>query len=142
MSARNAGLALAAAALLALAGCRIASFGPRVDDFELTHSGRGITTRIMLQDRATIDGELLALQDDDGLLLLTAEPAILSLPWRAVRHARFPQLRVEVSHGRAPDARDRETLRRVSRHPEGLDDARLRTLLDAYGLAEVREVTP
>ena len=139
MSARA--LGIVAVVALALAGCRVASFGPRVEDFELSHSGRGIATRVLLDDRSTLDGELLALRDD-GMLVITAEPEIVAVPWRAVRQARFDQLRIEVSHGRAPNSADRETLRRVSRHPEGLDDARLRELLAAYGLADVREVRP
>ena len=141
MSARVIRSALLAVALLALGGCRVPGFGPRVDDFELANSGRGIATRVMLQDRTTFEGELLALRND-GMLLLTAEPAIVAVPWRAVRQARFHQLRIEVSHGRAPEAAERETLRRVSRHPEGLDDTRVRALLEACEIDAVREVQP
>ena len=133
-------LAPLALALLA-ASCQIGSFGPRVGAFEPAHTGRGVMTSVLLRDRSRIDAELLVARED-GMLLLTGAPEVVYLPWAAVRQATFRQLRLEVSHYRAPERNELITLRHVSRHPQGLDDARLRTLLDAYGLAAVRAVTP
>lgn len=132
---------LTAGLLLGVAACQIASFGPRVEDFGPAHSGRGVSTDLMLTDRTTFDAELLELRDQ-GLLLLTDEPAIIFVPWDRVRHASFEDLRQTISHQRAPEPEVLDRLRLVARYPQGLDDAQLHLLLDAHGQAQVREERP
>lgn len=137
LGARLGGVMLAGL-LLATGGCRVGSFGPKLDDFAPAHSGRGVITHILLPDASPTGGELLAVRDS-GLLVLTAEPAVVLFHWSAVRHATFDDLAATVSHRRPPAADVLERLRLVSRHPQGIDGAQLRALLDAYGLDAMRE---
>lgn len=131
-------LTLAVGLLLASAACQVASFGPRVEEFGPAHSGRGVMTDLMLTDRTTFIAELLEVREQ-GLLLLTDEPAMVFVPWEGVRHASFDDLRETIGHQRGPEPAVVDRLRLVARYPQGLDDAQLRTLLDAYGQAQVRE---
>lgn len=127
-----------AALLLTIGGCRLISFGPKVDDFAPAHSGRGVLTRLLQFDAGRVGGELLEVREA-GLLVLTAEPAIVFFPWATIRHATFDDIRTTLSHGDVPGGATRDELRLVSRYPQGLDEAQLRALLEAYGLDAVRQ---
>lgn len=127
-----------AALLLTIGGCRVGTYGPKVDDFAPAHSGRGVMTRLLQFEAGRVGGELLEVREA-GLLVLTAEPAIVFFPWATIRHATFEDVPATLSHGDVPDDATRDGLRLVSRHPHGLDEAQLRALLDAYGLDAVRE---
>ena len=135
---RIVGATAVVALLLPIGGCRVGSFGPKVDDFAPARSGRGVTTRILQFEAGRVGGELLEVREA-GILVLTAEPAIVFFPWATIRHATFDDVRATLSHGDVPGGATREELRLVSRYSQGLDQAQLRALLDAYGLDAVRE---
>jgi hypothetical protein len=124
-------LALLAAAA---AGCH---YGPRIETFEPARSPEGIHVKLDLQAGATvseISGELLAVRED-GLLLNvpTDRGATFRSPRRvtlvAYRYVRKVDARPLSDQSPATSVADRETLRRLSRFPQGLSTELLDALM-------------
>ena len=134
-------------------GC---SYGTTTEKFRLTHSPRGIETRITTSD-AEFAGELIEIREA-GLVLLSekmfsltrngtieaAERRLRLIPYAAVRRSRFEQLgrRVSINDGRAPTSGGRERLRLVSRFPQGLSQETLSQLLEEHGQTELAGIQP
>jgi hypothetical protein len=125
-----------------LTGCTL---GPRLDEFPFTRRPEGVDVDASGR-QGSVAGELLAVQDT-GLLLLMTPPGttgkrVVLLPYEAIREAHFGKLgeAYELKEGQPPGARTRERLQRVSRFPQGLSEAVLGQLLEAYGQAEVEKV--
>jgi hypothetical protein len=133
---------LASLLLALLAACVL---GPHVDEFPPARRPEGVDINVS-SPHGSLAGELLDVRDA-GLLLLAAPATatgkrVVLLPYGAIRAARFAKLGAgyELKDGQPPTAATRERLQRVSRFPQGLSDAVLRALLDAYGQAEVEKV--
>jgi hypothetical protein len=122
------------------AGCRVASFGPRVSTFEPAHSPRGVAARVEAGGER-LDGELLLVGPEDIHVL--ADDEIVRIAYAAITRATFHQVPDAGFGGRRtpPDDTLRQ-LRLVSRFPFGLADDVLARLLEFHGQDEPRAVVP
>ena len=122
------------------AGCRIASFGPRVATFEPAHSPRGVAARVEAGGER-LDGELLHVGPEDILLL--ADDRIVRVAYAAITRATFHQMPdAGFGGGRTPQDDTLRQLRLVSRFPFGLADDVLARLLEFHGQDSPRSVVP
>jgi hypothetical protein len=137
-------LALLAAAA---AGCH---YGPRIETFEPARNPEGIQVKLDLQAGPTvgeISGELLAVREDGLLLNVLSNPAAGFGSTREVTLVAYRYIRkVDASplsdQSPVTSAADRETLRRVSRFPQGLSTELLDALMVAQGQAALAVVGP
>jgi hypothetical protein len=144
-----------AAVLLLASSLPACHVGIGVDRFAPAQRPEGIAATLWLDGRRTLAGELLE-ASDAGLLLLSdrgpqadggrppAEGAppkarVVSVPYAAIRKATFAQLFFEARGAWHPR---RETLRRVSRFPQGLTPELRERLLAAHGQAAPEEMLP
>jgi len=123
-----------AAAALLLAGCY---FGQTAAKFEPALGPRGVSTTITTPSKNVI-GELIEV-GDEGLLVDTAQGVAL-VPYAIIRDGAFAQTGIRIQGGHAPSVSTREKLRLLSRFPQGLSPALLKTLLEAHGQTEVTRV--
>ncbi len=136
---------------LAIAGCHA---GTQIENFEHARQPEGISTSIELRDgiaeRERVEGEILEVRED-GLLLNARENAegpvvkrhVVFVPYAAMVNVRLEKLKLSVLGNKnnwyESDAslksleRDRETLRLLSRFPQGLSRPLLDELLEAEG---------
>jgi hypothetical protein len=144
---------------LAITGCQ---FGPKIEHFEQARRPEGTTVSIELlrsgiTEGGRIEGELLEVQEE-GLLLNTREAReggvvkrhLVFVPYTVVQFVGIEQLNVrmwmEEDTGAEGDARprsrerDRETLRLLSRFPQGLSAPLLEALLAAEGQTNVEVI--
>jgi len=142
------GIALALAlAILPIAGCHV---GPQIEQTDLGRKPHGAAVVVQLKakpmaKKAEHQGELLAVRDD-GLVLLKEEgvsgaPRIVLIPWNIVYRASaidLPGVAVRTSQGAAQRGKSTETLRNVSRFPQGLSPTLAGQLLARYGQSEVK----
>lgn len=126
--------AIVPALALLLSGCY---FGQTAAKFEPALGPRGVSTTITTPWR-NVTGDLIEV-GDEGLLLDTAEGVAL-VPYATIRDGAFAQTGIRIQGGHAPGASTREKLRLLSRFPQGLSPALLKTLLEAHGQAEVTRV--
>jgi len=117
-------------------------YGPSIGKFPPARSPEGVDVAAV-SGHGPVTGELLEV-GEAGLLLLEAPPTVtrqrvVLLRYEAIREARFDKLgaRYALKGGQPPTPAERERLQRVSRFPQGLTEALLRRLLDAYGQAEI-----
>jgi hypothetical protein len=123
---------LIVAALALLPACTV---GPSTATFRPAHQPAGIEAKLTVGNRAPITSELLEVQPT-ALLVRNGREVIL-VPLAAIRSASFPQAFV-MFDGRNPfDADSRERLRLLSRYPQGLSPELLKSLLQAYGQADL-----
>jgi hypothetical protein len=127
--------AIAPALTLIVAGCY---FGQTAARFEPALGPRGVSTTITTQVGKSVTGELLEV-GDEGLRVDTAEGVAL-VPYAILRDGAFAQTGIRIQGGHAPGASTREKLRLLSRFPQGLSPALLKTLLEAHGQTEVTRV--
>jgi len=140
---------------LAIAGCHA---GPQIENFEQARRPEGITTIIELRggiaEREHVEGELLEVRED-GLLLNTrevreggvVERRLVFVPYTAMEDIGLEKVNLSMLHEEdnwaeddAPPKRrepDRETLRQLSRFPQGLSRPLLDKLLEAQGQTTV-----
>lgn len=118
------------AALIALslvAGCR---FGPRMETVSLARSPRGAMMELATLT-GPVNGELLAVNDDDVVILQTGR--VVNVRFTEIRGARSRELGSDYRFGgqKRPDPDMMARLRRVSHFPQGITpeiQARLLTL--------------
>ena len=122
---------LAVVLVLALAGC---SVGPAPGEYAvLATSAHGATGTIGLRDGSRVQIELIAVTDDE--LIVLTDSMYARIPLAAVRsvdvspHFRRNAFRV--------DGYSRNQLRQVSRFPHGITDEVRRTLLGSTGPTEL-----
>lgn len=140
---------------LAIAGCHV---GPQIENLEHSRRPEGITTSIELRDgiaeRGRIEGELLEVRKD-GLLVNTSEAEeapivgrhVVFVPYAAMVNVKLETVNLNVlennntwneSAGSTKRLeRNRETLRLLSRFPQGLSNKLLEELLTAEGQTSV-----
>ena len=149
---------------LAIAGCHV---GPQIENFEQARRPEGITTMVELRDgiaeREHVEGELLEVRED-GLLLNTRKVGadgavkrrIVFVPFTAMEDVGLEELKLSVLHESDPwneedigtgvderlrsRERDRETLRLLSRFPQGLSRPLLEELLAAQDQSTVEVI--
>ena len=127
--------AIVPALALLLSGCY---FGQTAAKFEPALGPRGVSTTITTAVGMNVTGELLEV-GDEGLLVDTAQGVAL-VPYAIIRDGAFAQTGIRIQGGHAPGASTREKLRLLSRFPQGLSPALLKTLLEAHGQTEVTRV--
>ena len=140
---------------LAISGCHV---GPQIENLEHARRPEGITTSIALRDgtaeRKRVEGELLEVRKD-GLLLNAREAGeapvvkrhVVFVPYTAMVNVSLEKLKLSVLDNKntwnesaastRSLERDRETLRLLSRFPQGLSRPLLEELLAAEGQTSV-----
>lgn len=116
-----------------LAGCRI---GTSPGSFDPAQNPEGVTTRLVTTTEKNIRGELIAVREN-GLVVLSGDE-LLFAPFDVIRQGRFSQRRsLKINDGNAPGAEEFIQIRMLSRFPQGLSEALLTRLLEAYGQDEL-----
>jgi len=140
---------------LAISGCHV---GPQIENLEHSRRPEGITTSIELRDgiaeRKRIEGEVLEVRKD-GLLLNASEAGeapivkrhVVFIPYVAMVNVKLETVNLNVldnkktwdesAESTESLERDRETLRLLSRFPQGLSNPLLEELLAAEGQTSV-----
>lgn len=120
-------------------------YGPSIAKFPPARSPEGVDV-VAVGPHGPVTGELLEV-GEAGLLLLEAPPTVtrrrvVRLRYGAIREVRFDKLGAsyELKGGQLPTPAARERLQKLSRFPQGLTEALLRRLLDAYGQVEAETV--
>ena len=119
-----AGLTLVAAAC---------GMGTPAHKFDAARGPAGVTVDLRLAQRGRVRGELLAVGDS---ALIVRGPAIALVRYASIRSGVFRDVGAVSFDGRAPQPRDRERLRQVSRFPQGLSPELMQRLLQAHGQNE------
>lgn len=123
-----------------LAGCTM-RHGEWLDTYPPATGPAGLTAQLRLleEDRGEMTGELLAVEDH-GFLVLHRD-TVVRVHYPRIEGATFPDRRtLRVSGGQPPAPAVRDTLRLLSRFPQGVDGNLLRRLLDAYGQDDLVEI--
>lgn len=135
-------------ALLAgvLGGCVLRS-GPTLDTFPPVSSPQGIFSTLETTN-GTIAGELIEVRAGGLLVAIEvradttlARPALTRIGWSAISAARFAAYPFNWRPGRSPEPDDLIRLSRVSRVPPGIPEGGMEALLEAFGQAEVEEIS-
>lgn len=123
------------------------SLGQSADDFAPAQGPGGVATVLKVANEGRtleLNGELLAVPDS-GLFVLT-DDAVPGQPgthtvvftlWSWIQTGDFEQMAVRIRKGGPLSPGEKETLRRVSRFPQGISAKLLADLLTAYGLKTV-----
>jgi hypothetical protein len=122
-----------ASALLGIAVIAACYTGPSAESFAPARGPRGVAADLRIERRAgggRIKGELLVVHDTS--LLVLRDQRVVLVPLRAISFGSFRQRGGMIERGRILPAH-REALREVSRFPDGLSEAALARLLQAYG---------
>jgi hypothetical protein len=119
-----------------LAACQV---GTKPSTFPPAVTPNGVTATIRTVEKATVTGELLAVEDS-ALLVWRAGTAMARVPLDAIELATFAKLRVTIDRGHALSRDDREQLRLTSRFPQGIREDTMARLLEASGAQAVEEV--
>ncbi len=121
--------AAAIAIVLLAAGCRL---GTTVPKFVPALAPEGVRATLVLGTGRVI-GELLAVTDSALVIRrYTATPPIALVPYKAIHSSSFHQVGAALEGGHPPRADARETLRLVSRFPQGLSPELFQQLLAGY----------
>lgn len=115
---------------LATTSCAV---GQKTTNFAVAQQPAGVATTLEL-GRTVMRGELLAVEDN--ALIVLSDQQITRVPYTSIRKATFAQTRVSIRDYVVTNA-DRDKLRLLSRYPQGLTPALLRSLLAAYRQSEV-----
>ena len=127
------------AALLLLSVCSACHIGTSVNSFAPAVRPHGVEVEMHSRNEV-FQAEVLAVSDTG--LLLARDSVLLFAPYGAIRQATFRQLDLVLEDGERPDSADRETLRLISRFPQGVPPERLQALLVAYHQDSLRVVGP
>ena len=123
-------LSLYVALALASTSCAV---GHKTTNFAVAQQPAGVATTLDL-GRTVMRGDLLAVEVN--ALIVLSDQQITRVPYTSIRKATFAQTRVSIRDFAVTDAA-RDTLRLLSRYPQGLNPALLRSLLAAYRQSEV-----
>lgn len=125
--------AAAAAIALLVASCRL---GTTVPKFMPAQTPEGVRATLLLRS-GRVSGELLAVTDSALVIRrYTAAPPIALVPYKAIHGSSFHQVGATLEGGHPPRAADRETLRLVSRFPQGLSPDLFQRLLAGHAQTE------
>ncbi len=138
--------ALLLALLLSMCACTI---GPSVHNLAPSHSGQGLEGTLWSLGRGhaprleKVAVELLAVEPT-GLLLRrldSAENPLLRISYPQIQSVKFHKMaRLTLRWQRPPTAAQQAELQRLSRYPQGVDEALLARLLAAYHQPELHTI--
>jgi hypothetical protein len=120
---------LAPIVMMLLTACVIHA-GPGPDSYPPAHSASGLSTSLVLAT-SRVDGELLEVRDS-ALVILTQDRVVL-VPFTTIDSGSFAHSRVAVGHGKKPAWDDFESIRLLSRYPQGIPPEALRRILADKG---------
>ena len=120
---------LAPIIMMLLTACVIHA-GPGPDSYPPAHSTSGLSASLVLAT-SRVDGELLEVRDS-ALVILTHDRVVL-VPFSSVDSGTFAHSRVVVGHGQKPLLDDFESIRLLSRYPQGVPPEALRRILAGKG---------
>jgi len=131
-------VAIAVAGLL-LAACVV---GPNIDTYGPANRVNGTQTTMRLLvggQEVTHTGELIAVRSDDFLVL--TEEGLERIPHELVQRADFASASPDDIRGAGTD-RQRRSLARYSRYPQGLTQTQMDGLLAGFDQSALLEVEP
>ncbi len=121
--------------------------GPSIKKLPQTRTGQGIIVALtteMAPGNVTLYAEVLAVEAEGLLLCGTASPQnvqairLVRIAYGAIEKATFEGHRgLNFGKGRIPSAEQRETLRLLSRFPQGVNEDLMPQLLAAYDQDEL-----
>ena len=112
-------------AMMLLSACVIHA-GPGPDSYPPAHSAAGVSAYLDL-GTSRLDGELLEARDT-ALVILTRDHVML-VPFSTIDSGTFAHSSVAIGHGRKPFWNDFESIRLLSRYPQGIPPEALRRIL-------------
>jgi hypothetical protein len=115
--------------LMSLTACVIHA-GPGPDSYPPAHSAAGVTASLVLAT-SRVDGELLEVRDS-AFVILTRDRAVL-VPFSSIDSGTFADSPVAVGHREKPLPGDFESIRLLSRYPQGIPAEALRRILADKG---------
>jgi hypothetical protein len=132
-------ITMAAAAIFIIDGCR---YGAAVESFPPARTPKGVIGTITTTGARFSAAELIEVRESEIVIL--SGTTFRLLPYSAIISARFEGMsgRYNIGNRRAPGPETRDTLRLVSRFPQGLTPELLRRLLEANGQSELQGVNP
>ena len=110
---------------LAAAGC-VVHAGPQPDSYEAAKRASGVEASLATRSES-VKGELLDLRMSD-LVILTKD-RVVSVPISAITLGVFDGSPLTIVNGQLPGYTERETIRLMSRYPQGIPDVALKRLL-------------
>ena len=118
--------------LMSLTACVIHA-GPGPDDYPPAHSAAGVSASLVLATNSSsrVDGELLEVRDS-ALVILTRD-RVVAVPFSTIDSGTFADSPVAVGHREKPLPGDFQSIRLVSRYPQGIPAEALRRILASKG---------
>jgi hypothetical protein len=116
---------LAPIAAILLCACVIHA-GPGPESYPPAHSAAGVTASLV-SATTRIEGELLEARDT--ALVILAHDQVALVPFSTIDSGSFAHSRVAVGHRRKPVWEDFESIRLLSRYPQGIPPEALRRIL-------------
>jgi hypothetical protein len=116
---------LAPIVAILLSACVIHA-GPGPESYPPAHGAAGVTAWLV-STTTRIEGELLDARDT-ALVVLTSDQVAL-VPFSSIDSGGFAHSRVAVGHRRKPVWEDFESIRLLSRYPQGIPPDALRRIL-------------
>lgn len=104
--------------------------GPGPDTYPPAHSAEGVTASLFVAT-SVLHGELLEARDS-ALVVLTTDHVLL-VPFAIIDSGSFANSNVVLGQRRQPLWEDRESIRLLSRYPQGTPPEALRRILAAKG---------
>ena len=104
--------------------------GPGPDTYPPAHSAAGVNATLFV-DTSALHGELLETRDS-ALVVLTTDHVLL-VPFAIIDSGSFANSNVVLAHRQQPMWEDRESIRLLSRYPQGTPPEALRRILAAKG---------
>ncbi|HEY2853611.1 MAG TPA: hypothetical protein VGJ18_12235 [Gemmatimonadaceae bacterium] len=120
---------LAPIVMMLLTACVIHA-GPGPDSFPPAHSAAGLSASFVLAT-SRVNGELLEVRDS-ALVILTHDRVVL-VPFSTIDSGSFAHSRIAVGHGQKLVGDDFESIRLLSRYPQGIPPEALRRILADKG---------
>jgi len=119
--------------LLLVAACAI---GTGVSTYQPAQGPAGASLKLELSGKRRIEGELLAVEA--ATLLVRRSNELVRVPLAIIENGDAPKMSFR---GRSLTAEDRESLRLVSRYPQGVTPELEAHLLEAYHQQAVQEIS-
>ncbi|HEY2377948.1 MAG TPA: hypothetical protein VGH98_18385 [Gemmatimonadaceae bacterium] len=111
--------------VLSVSACVIHA-GPGPETYPPAHSAAGVTAWLVLAT-SRLDGELLEARDT-ALVILTHDRVML-VPFSVIDSGAFAHSNVAIRHRRRPSPEDFDSIRLLSRYPQGIPPDALRRIL-------------
>lgn len=116
--------------LMMLSSACVIHAGPGPETYPPAHSAAGVTASLFAAT-SVLHGELLEARDS-ALVVLTTDHVLL-VPFTIIDSGSFANSHVVLGHRRQPLWEDHESIRLLSRYPQGIPPEALRRILAAKG---------